>query len=253
MQVYKLGKQPARFDHRTLRLARYVSKLPQPPLEPSWVTHVNNWPMYMNDQIGDCAIAGAAHCDEQWLQYANPGGASPGVVMLNDNQVLKAYMDISGYTPGDPSTDTGCVLLDVLKYWRKRGIGGHKIDAFVSVNPKNLQEVAQAIWLFGNVYVGLMLPLAAQGADAWTVSDGGVHTEQGAPGSWGGHCVMVPAMSPKTLTCITWGERLKMSHNFWLDYVDECYVALSQEWMEKNESAPSGFDFVTLANDLEAL
>jgi len=174
MKIHKLGKKPAKVDARTLKLSKYL-RLPAPPAPPSppsevsWITHVRNWPMFMNDRIGDCVPAGAAHAVEQWTQYACGQEAA-----ITDAQVLKAYEDVGGYDPDDPSTDQGCSMLDMLKYWRKAGIGGHKILAFVSVDQKNLTEVAQAIMLFGNVYAGVQLPLSAQGADKWTVADGGI-------------------------------------------------------------------------------
>jgi len=253
MKLHKLGKRPPKIDKRTLKFAKYV-KLPLPPVPPevSWVTHVQNWPMYLNDELGDCTIAAAAHAIEQWLLYAKKYTA-PGVAMPSDAQVLAAYEAVSGYRPNVPSTDNGCFMLDVLNYWRKTGIGGHKIWAFVEVNPKNLVEVAQAIMLFGNVYAGVALPVSVQGEDKWTVTDGGIYAEAGKPGSWGGHCVMIPAMSPITLTSITWGEVLKMSHNFFLDYCDEAYTCLSQDWIDKTGISPGGFDFATLQADIAAL
>ena len=251
----KLGKKAPRIDHRTFKLSKYISRviLPTPAEEVSWVTHVQNWPMYLNDQLGDCVIAGAAHSVEQWEVYANPTGLPPGVARPSDRQVLQAYEDVGGYDPNDPSSDNGCVMLDALNYWRKTGIGGHKIKAFMSIDPEDLVEVATAIWLFGNIFIGLQLPLSAQEQGAWTVADGGIYGEQGRPGSWGGHAVMCPAMSPLTITCITWGGVLKMSHNFFRDYCDEAYVMLSQDWFEKTGKSVSGFDMATLTADLALL
>ena len=255
-KVFKLGKKPPRIDPRTFKLKEYIKPMarPLPGAEASWVTHVTNWPMYLNDQIGDCVIAAMAHCVEQWEIYANPGGLPPGVARPTDRQVLQAYEAVGGYNPDDPSTDNGCTMLDALKYWRRTGIGGHKITAFMAVDPKNLVEVETAIWLFGNVYVGMQLPLSAQGQDRWTVPDGGIYGDQGAQGGWGGHAVMCPAMSPKTVTCVTWGEALKMSRNFFIDYCEEAYAVLSQDWFEKtNGLSVSGFDMATLFDDLGAL
>ena len=43
-----------------------------------------------------------------------------------------------------PDTDRGAVELDVLRYWRKTGIGGTKIDAFMALEPKNHLHVQAA-------------------------------------------------------------------------------------------------------------
>ena len=122
-----------------------------------------------------------------------------------------------------------------------------------AVDPTNLAEVKMATWLFGNVCAGLQLPSSAQNQNAWTVAQGGTYTPTGAPGSWGGHCVPIMGVSPITMSCITWGARLKMSHNFFHDYCDEAYVVLSPDWIEKSGLAKSGFDLATLKADLLTL
>jgi hypothetical protein len=97
MIVHKLGKQEPRIDHRTLKMARYrIPGLVIPP-EVSWVTHVPSWPMYYNDVLGDCVPAAMGHTIEQWTRYAgNP-------ILPTQAQILKAYEDIGGYVPDDPS------------------------------------------------------------------------------------------------------------------------------------------------------
>jgi hypothetical protein len=112
--------------------------------------------------------------------------------------------------------------------------------------------VRVAVKLFGNCYVGLALPLSAEGEDAWTVPAGGAYGD-GSPGSWGGHCVPIVAYSPLTLTCITWGQRLKMSWNFFEDYCDEAYAVLTHDWIEANGLSPSQFNLAQLSKDLAAL
>jgi hypothetical protein len=244
----RLGKQARRIDPRTFKLEKYLpSGLPQPPAEVSWVTKVAVWPMYLNDQLGDCVIAAEAHMVNQWSRYA--GGRE---VLVSDQDVLQAYERVGGYVPGDPSTDNGCVMLDALNDWRKNGVGGHKIVGYVQVDPANITQVFQAIQIFGNLFTGVQLPLSAQGESAWTVIDGGP-VNDGSPGSWGGHCIPIDAASPFSRTCITWGDRLKMSPNFFFDYVDECYAVLSQEWISAGGFSPSHFDLAQLQADLAAL
>ncbi len=73
------------------------------------------------------------------------------------------------------------------------------------------------------------------------------------PGGWGGHCIPIVAMSPKSRTVVTWGGLLKMSANFELDYVDEMYAVLSVDWIEKTGLSPSGFDLAQLQQDLQSV
>jgi hypothetical protein len=244
----KLGKRAPRRDRRTFKLSKYLMpRLPQPPSEVSWVTKVPNWPMYLNDQLGDCVIAAEAHMINQWSQYAT--GAE---VLPTDQDVLTVYERVGGYVPGDPATDNGCDMLTALQDFKSNGLAGHEILAYMAVDQNNLTEIFQAIMLFGQLFTGIQLPISAQGMNAWTVPAGGPYGD-GSPGSWGGHCIPIDAASPATFTCVTWGQRLKMSRNFFWDYVDECYVVLSKDWIAANGLSPSQFNLAQLQADLAAL
>lgn len=247
-----LGKRAPRIDPRTLQFSKYLLApevvAPTPPPEVSWVMKVDDWSPLLNDSIGDCVPAAMLHSVQQWTHYAGTE------VVPSDQDALRLYEAIGGYVPGDPSTDQGVDMLSALNYWRKTGITvgktNHKIAAYVQIDPKNRKHVQTAIMLFGNVFTGLQLPISAQPQTGWTVPEGGPFKD-GSPGSWGGHCVPVMAGSPQTLSCITWGERLKMSHNFFDDYVDELYALLTIDWIEKNGMSPGGFNLSQLMADMK--
>jgi len=253
----KLGKRPPVIDPRTLKLARYLDHSKLPPLVPevSWVTKVPIWPMMLNDQLGDCVAAAAGHAVEQWTTYADSKAIVP-----TDQQILKTYEDVGGYVPGNPATDNGMDMLTYLKYWRGTGVGGHKIGAFVGVNPQSMAEVMQAIRLFGNCYIGLALPLTAQSQNGyWAMASNWTQDPNAAPGSWGGHCVLVAAASQTGgSTVITWGQRWKMSWNFMHNYCDEAYAMLSPDWLTSRGMSPvgdglPGFNAAQLQADLAAV
>lgn len=226
---------------------RIPEKIAVPP-EVSWVTKVPSWPMFLNDQLGDCVIAAMLHMIQQWNFYA---GRS---VTLSDQDALSGYEAIGGYVPGDPTTDNGCDMLTALEYWRKTGIAGHKILGYIALDPTNLSEIFEAIYLFGNAFAGLALPISCQRQTAWTVADGGPNgSPNNQPDSWGGHCVPYMAASPESITFISWAQRLKQSHNFNVDYCDELYAVLSAEWIEANGQAVSGLNLTQLRQDLAAL
>jgi hypothetical protein len=195
----------------------------------------------------NCVEAAQLHVIQQWTHYAGTE------LVPTTNDAIRLYSAEGGYVPGQPNTDNGTVILDALNYWRKTGVAVgtalHKITAYVAVDWKNQDELQSAIQWFGNVILGVQLPVSAQTQTAWTVPNGGPYG-QGSPGSWGGHCVPVLARSPETASCITWGQRLKMSHNFFTDYVDECYAVVSQDWIEANGEAPSGLNLTQLQADL---
>jgi hypothetical protein len=247
--IYKLGKRPPRIDSRTFKLSKYL-RLPPIPEEVSWITKLKAAeaiPMYLNDQLGDCVIAAAGHMVQQWNFYAGHP------FQPTDADILAAYGAVGGYNPDDPGSDQGADMLTMLNYWRKTGLAGHRILAYMSLDWTNLEEFRAAILLFGSAYMGIQLPLSVQGADDWVVGDGGIYTSQGSPGGWGGHCVNFPASSAITHTCETWGSMLKCSHNFLMDYADEGYVVLSPDWMNVVGLSPSAFNLNQLMADLAAL
>ena len=251
----KLGKKAPRFDPRTLRLAKYTAALNPPPAFCNWTKKITSWPMMLNDQLGDCTCACAGHMIEQWTGELNAGRA----ITPPDSAILTTYEAVGGYVPGDPSTDNGAVILDVLNYWRKTGIGGsapeaynHRILAFASLEPNNHVDVMDSIYIFGNSYIGVQLPLSAQGASIWEVPPGGA-TGNGAPGSWGGHAVPIVAYDARGLTVVTWGQLMRMTWPFLDAYCDEAYAVLSTDWLSARGLSLPGFDRAQLEKDLAAI
>lgn len=241
----KTGKKAPRHDKRTLALANYLDfdALPAAPASVNWAAKVTNLGMMQNDSIGDCTLAGAGHAIQ--TDTANNGSQ----VIVSDADIVTAYSAVTGYNPADPSTDQGAVETDVLNYWRKTGVGGHKIFAYTALEPKNKDHIKLAVNLFGGVYIGLALPISAQSQDVWHVAPGG-SSGSAAPGSWGGHCVEIIGYGPGGLKCITWGAVKAMTWGFWYDYCDEAYATLSQDWAVGTKQAPSGFTFAQLQTDL---
>ena len=177
---FRLGKLPPRFDSRTLQLADYLRStcaaslgqgtalpakraLPSAPRSVDWTAKIPSWPMFSNDTLGDCTAAAAAHMIQCWT--VNAGDA----FTPTNAEVIAAYSATAHYVPGNPATDQGAVELDVLNFWRQQGIAGHKIAAYIAFSPQNFEHARQAINIFGGIYVGLALPLAAQNQDVWDV------------------------------------------------------------------------------------
>jgi hypothetical protein len=236
--MMKLGRRYVKFDGRTLMLARYTKALPAPPVAVDWTRGITAWGMMLNDTLGDCTIAGCGHAVQVWTANTGP------VATIPDPDILAAYETIDGYDPTDPSTDQGGVELDVLNAWRKAPIGGHGLAAFADPPASNLEEVRQAINLFGGVYIGLSLPVEAQAQDVWDAVPGM------SPGSWGGHCVYVPKYDADSFTCITWGGLQKMTLAFWLKCCDEAHALLSNDWLSAKGS-PVGLNLAQLQTDLQ--
>ena len=245
--MMKLGRKPARFDPRTLRLAKYLTGA-LPPIPPAyqWSAKVPPpWGMMENDRLGDCTCAAAGHAIQTWTANSTTETTPP------DSAIEAAYEDVGGYVPGQPNTDNGCCEIDVLNYWRKTGIGGHNIGAYVSIDPQNLAHVQAACVLFGGLYIGVALPLTAQTQDVWDVTDPFVPLQgDAAPGSWGGHAVFVPDYDAAGMTCVTWGALKRMTAAWWLAYCEECYAIISPDFLNQGIS-PQGFNLALLQQDLQ--
>lgn len=241
----KLGKQPYVHDPRTLRLEKYATALPAPHPWVNWSLKVPSWPMFLNNDIGDCTIAAAAHMIESWS--ADVGPEAP----VNNAQVLTAYSAVSGYNPSTGANDNGARISDILRYWRLAGIGGHKIGAYASVAPANRTLLHQSIQLFGGVDIGIQLPVAAQSMGThWTM---GSHTNpvgNYAPGSWGGHSVSVLGYNDWSFVCVSWGQIIRIDNAFWNNYVDEVWAILSEDFMRSDGISASGLNLVQLQADL---
>jgi hypothetical protein len=238
--IGKFGKLPARHDPRTLRLAKYIDQ--ERPLRPKlyreWSTTVAQWGMYANDVYGSCTCAAAAHAIRCWS--VNDGAPNP----VTTEDVLAAYSAVSGFDPSRPETDRGAYILDVLHHWRTVGIGGHRIKAYLALDPQDHMQRMMAIELGGCIYSGYMLPDTIWHERVWADTSGRL-------GSAGGHAMIVPSYSPSSLTAITWNREQLMTPEFADWACDESYVLLSEDFTGEDGVAPNGFRLDELWRDLE--
>jgi hypothetical protein len=243
---YSLGKLPAQPARPQLKLSDVLrERLAAPPASCDWQSDSIRWPMYANDRIGDCTCAGVAHMVNQLTFYGTGDEVMPA-----EESVLGMYSAITGYTPDDPASDTGAYCQDVLAYWRKTGLEGHKIVAYASLDVSNLTEVKQAIATFGTVYVGMTFPDSAmrqfnQG-QTWDIVRGARNE--------GGHCVIVGAYGNGKFGLVTWGAEAEMTEAFWKKYVDEAWVVLDADGLNKAAAYFTGApSFYALGEQFAAL
>lgn len=242
----KLGKLAPDHSKPALMLADHLTApLVAPPVV-DWIGRVSTWPMYGNDQIGDCVWASFGHAIQAWTTYA-----SGQTVTLPDQAILKGYADVTGWRPDDPSTDQGTLMQDAMSYWRKSGLGGHKILAFAKVNHRDLAELRVAIAVFGAVLVGIEFPHVAmeqfdQGK-TWTPvpDDGGID---------GGHAIHVGEYDTTLFELTTWGRVQRMTTSFVQKYADEAWVVITPEWLAATGGvSPAGLDLYGLGEALRSL
>lgn len=247
-QRMKLGKTtPAKLDPRTLELGRYTAVgTPAAPKEVDWSHGIKSWGMMGNDDLGDCTCAAVGHMVQEWTANASVEKT------IIDDDILRMYSAVSGWSPDKPNSDNGACMLDVLNYWRKNGVPGEgdKIAAYVALNHRMQPLVQQAVGWFGGIYVGLLLPLSAQDETVWSQNSG----PDGQAGSWGGHCVAIVGYDGGGLTCITWGALQRMTWGFFSTYCDEAYAVLdSPDWLEKDGKCPAGLNLAQLQKDLKVV
>jgi len=249
----KLGKLAVRHDERTLKLAKYLTALPPLPSSVDWYSDVPVWPMLKNDTIGDCTICTVAHTVQAWTRASHGVGD-----LIPVKKVIKAYSAVSGYRPGHPTTDRGAELLTVMNYWRKTGVGRHKIKAYAAVDFANASEVKMACYLFGSVPLGIALPTAIQSLTApgsvWDIPPGQPLTGDWAAGSWGGHAIpIIGYTSDGKYVFPSWNGLYSMTQAFFSAYVEESYAPLGVSDWTKAHVAPNGINAQALYADLQAV
>lgn len=186
-----------------------------------------------NRDVGCCAIAGPGH----FVRWEDQLCRRPVRVQAAD--VEREYSAISGYVPGDESTDVGCYALDVLKHWRKVGLFGTQIVAFAEVNVLDTEQIVKATFLFGDVFLCFRLPVSVQGKSTWEV-------EKNDGGEWGNHLVW----SYGTNLCNSWGGSIWFSDAFRERRCFAAYAVVSADAILPGGRALSGLDLVGLGEAL---
>ena len=237
---FRFGKLPPKIDYRTLVFGNYLKDdIPAPPICVNQAKRVCTelahlpeylFPMYANDRLGDCTIAGMAH----------------GVTVYNgmvkyehipkESEVIRIYNHLTG------GIDSGLYMLDVVKYWRTTGIEEHRIFAYANVSSHNHEHVKQAIWLFGGLFMGFQCQEK--------VLDEFRDRKPWQPGRKmnAGHAVYVTGYDSTGVEVLTWGTTQKGTWAWWDEHVDEAFALLPPEAEE--EGFTTGFDFARLKKDL---
>jgi hypothetical protein len=206
-------------------------------------------PMYLNDQLGDCTCAGICHCAGSQSKYG------VGTELLySDSQVQSLYSGSCGYVPGDPDTDQGGTLQQVLAYAKANpnAIPGFELDAFAQLRNLTVAGLSTALFLYGSVYVAVDLPQSAEdqfnAGQPWTVSGDGTIA--------GGHCITLQAVTADQDNCLkwaTWGA-IQPSDETWAHmYVTEAWAVYSRAFLTPAGQAPNGLNEAALMADMASL
>jgi hypothetical protein len=248
MNQFKLGKRPPTRDARDARFENFRSSLAAagklPSVPPTFASEDDfpgeAWLMLGNgpdssipakwtaakEGCGDCAWAGPAH---ETMELDKK--ATRTVAPFNAETVIKQYSEYSGYDPVTGANDNGSEVRDVLKWRQEKGLrdaGGtpHKIGPYVSLEPKNIEHLLLAAYLFENVGIGIEVPDSAQRqfseGQPWSVV-------QGAKIEGGHYVPVVGRPQSGVIAFVTWAQRAMMTDSFYTTYNDEAWAYVSAE------------------------
>jgi hypothetical protein len=233
--IVRFGKRRAKRDARNLKFAAILGAPVALPAEYDFdVGHQGiPTPMFGNDSYGDCVIAGRAH---QTLRFEK--AEQKKLIHITNQEVLREYFDETG------GVDSGLVVLDSLKLWRKRGWLAakrrYKVKAFAQIDPRSQTEVKRAAFMDIGVGLGFSLPNAAlpqfHAGKPWEVVGG----QDGKPNPRNGHYVYVPGYTKHGPVCVSWGRKQQMSWPFLAKYCDEAYAIIDALNSSKKKRALDG-------------
>ena len=229
-----LGRLPAKRDLRVPAMAAVAPALPAAPVRyGAYAARVQSWILGQNDRIGDCTCVGVANAI---LALSTLAGDAR---RLSDAEIVDFYASVSGYRPGDPDSDQGAAIEDVLSAWHRRGVATDRLDGYASIEPSDHERVRQAIALLGPVDIGLDLPNGWMQAPTWDVSTAGA-------GIAGGHCVTAVGYDADGLQVVSWGQLFTLSWAGWDGFVDEAHALLSRDALTRAGRDLGGVDWAGL-------
>ena len=264
--TFQLGKKPATYDSRDFRYADARAGLTLPPAPAPGGGYgmdfgADGWGMLGNGPdntvfqgfqgCGDCAWAGPAH--ETMEASKNAGRAVP---RFSGKTVVDQYAQYSGYNPQTGANDNGSNVRDVLNWRQTKGLlddsgTAHTIGSYVALEPGNLAQLWEALWLFNVIGVGINFPESAMdqtnAGQMWSVVPGAKIE--------GGHYIpVVGHPAADVWTCVTWGQRQTMTTQFLTTYCDEAWAWIDPaRYSALTGDTPQGFSAAQVQQYLTAV
>ena len=199
------------------------------PKDHDWSEGIKDWDEYDNIKTKTCVPAAAAHLVKSWTFNSKQPDRN---ITLPD--VMAVLIELA------PSHDitNGCYMSDFMSYWKKTGLKKDIIDRFVSFKKQEITLLKKAVYYFGGCMIGLQLPISAKGKSRWDFPSTEPEKDNE---NWGGHTVCVLGYKGDDFTVISWGKVIQMSAQFYQQFNDEAYAALSRtDWTTPNDQSPTG-------------
>ena len=195
-----------------------------------WTALITTWNMFLNDEIGDCTCAGAAHAGMIF-------NAVVGVPYPVSNEDVARMYEHSGWKPSESSaTDQGWTLVAAAEFLKTIGLLGTAaapkpdIDAFAEVSTTDDDAAMVASELFGGIYTGCIISQL----DEQQFGQGKVWNPEGASPELGGHCIVEGKTElRKSGLYVTWGTLQPASEAWKQEKVDEKVCFVPADWESK--------------------
>jgi hypothetical protein len=215
----------------------YLEALVAPPETVDYYTRITSWPMALNNQYGDCTIAGIIHILQIQAMLCGFTFAYPG-----DAETKITYFGLTG------GQDTGLPLSAVVNDGSTNGLFSHKIVGAGSINPHDITTLKQTIDIYGVAYTAGALPSNAEqqfeAGEPWELVPGGSPIE-------GGHCFPLVGYDDDFLYASTWAAIQPVTYGWWHQYGTQAY-ALIFDYFKIAGKGPVA-DYNQMQQDLQAL
>lgn len=216
------------------------SVLPTPDLTVGYQADVTSWPMALNDQLGDCTIAGIEHVLEVHAAEVKQTFPYPG-----DDATRTTYTGLTG------GPDTGLLLSTVINAGSTTGLFGHKVVGAAQIVADNVVSLKQSIDFWGAAYAGVNCPDSAQqqfnpdGTGIWrVVPDATVE---------GGHCIIFVGYDQQYLYAVTWGGIVRVEWHWWSVYGTQAFALITDFFVDVGHGPTNSLDLAAMQSDLQAL
>ncbi len=206
------------------------------------------WGMLGNDRMGDCTVASNMHCSMLFNKIVNVQ------VRFTPLDAQDDYSAVSGYVPGDHTTDGGANMVQVCAYWQKTGMRDshnkrHKIVGYLAVDHKHLDRVFAAAYLFDAVKLGVQIPASAErqfmAGHPWAnVAGDDILGYHDVP--------LIGRLANGNAVVVTWGRTQEVELSWLAQNLNEVVAVVSTESLTNGKSE-QGFDLSALLDDLQLI
>lgn len=173
-------------------------------------------------------------------------------VIITGKETIADYSAVTGYVIDNNATDNGTNMRDAMRYWQRTGIldaagNRHKIGAYVSLNPTDLDELWEACYLFSAVAIGFQFQRAQD--------------EQFSHGTWdyvpgspiiGGHAIPAFGRNRGRIGVVSWAKHLWFTKAAYTNLNDEAWAFVTTEEL-RNGKTERGMDLTQLTAALNSL